>query len=69
MLFNKEQLQIVLLIKKGKTNAQIGDELGYSADCIKKRLSSLYKKLGVKRRAELVGLLFSAPHKPPASSA
>ncbi len=54
MLFNAEQLKIAELVKKGFTNIEIGEELGYSGDCIKKRLSKIYKKLGVKRRVEFV---------------
>ena len=57
MYFNEEQTRIVLLVQKGHTNAEIGDELGYSAECIKKRLRKIYKSLGVKRRVELVRLL------------
>ena len=37
MYFNEEQTRIVLLVQKGHTNAEIGDELGYSAECIKKK--------------------------------
>ncbi len=54
MYFNDEQLKIVLLVQKGHTNAEIGDRLGYSAECIKKRLRKIYKLIGVKRRVELV---------------
>ena len=61
MLFNEEQIQIAKLVQNGFTNIEIGEELGYSADCIKKRLSKLYKKIGVKKRIEFVKWLANNP--------
>lgn len=48
---------IVKLVKQGLTNIEIGVELGYSADSIKKRLSVIYKKFGVRKRIELIDLI------------
>lgn len=59
-LFNKlnqEQKKIVELVITGMTNIEIGVELGYSKDSIKKRLSAIYRKFGVKKRIELINLL------------
>lgn len=61
MIFNEEQIKIAQLVKSGLTNIEIGEELGYSPDCIKKRLSLIYKKLGVKRRVEFVRWLAENP--------
>ena len=57
MFFNEEHLKIALLVQRGRKNIEIGEELGYSAESIKKRLGEIYKKLGVKRRVELVNFL------------
>ncbi len=57
MFFSEEQLKIAMLVQCGKTNIEIGEELGYSAESIKKRLSGIYKKLGIKRRIELAKIL------------
>lgn len=54
---NKEQKKIVELVITGMTNIEIGVELGYSKDSIKKRLSVIYRKFGVKKRIELISLL------------
>ena len=54
---NDEQKDIVKLVKQGLTNIEIGVELGYSADSIKKRLSVIYKKFGVRKRIELIDLI------------
>ena len=57
MFLDNEQIQKALLVQKGHTNAEIGDKLGYSADCIKKRLKKIYNLVGVKRRVEFVKYL------------
>lgn len=57
MRLSKEQKSIATLVEAGYTNTEIGEELGYSSDSIKKQLSIIYKKLGVKRRVEFVGWL------------
>lgn len=54
---NDEQKDIVKLVQQGLTNIEIGVELGYSADSIKKRLSVIYKKFGVRKRIELIDLI------------
>lgn len=54
---NQEQKRIAELVIIGMTNIEIGVELGYSKDSIKKRLSKIYKKFGVKKRIELIRLL------------
>lgn len=61
MRFSEEQKKIALLVGAGCTNTEIGEELGYSADSIKKQLSRIYKKLGVKRRVEFVRWISQNP--------
>ena len=53
---NDEQKDIVKLVKQGLTNIEIGVELGYSADSIKKPLSVIYKKFGVRNRIDSTDL-------------
>ena len=62
MRLSKEQKSIAILVGAGYTNTEIGEELGYSSDSIKKQLSRIYKKLGVKRRVEFVGWLAQNLH-------
>ncbi len=54
MYLTEEQKEIINFVKKGFTNIEIGEELGYSSDTIKKKLRSIYKKFNVKRRIDLV---------------
>lgn len=61
-LTHREQ-QIVDLLRCGCTNKEIANQLGVVEDTVKKHLQSVYRKLGVRRRA-LVAL---RPH-PAASS-
>jgi PAS domain S-box-containing protein len=42
----------------GKTNRQIGEELGLGAKAVEKRLAKLFTKLGVATRTEAVALAF-----------
>ncbi len=46
--------QIVMLVRQGWTNKQIGRELGIVEETVKKHLQHIYDKLGVRRRALLV---------------
>lgn len=57
MVFNEEDRIIAKLVKTGCTNLEIGEELGYSAESIKKRLSKIYRYLGINRRVEFVNWL------------
>ena len=46
----KRQLLVQSMMKQGKTNAQIADELGYSESTIRQDAVSMFIKLGVKNR-------------------
>ena len=48
------QREILILVREGQTNAQIAQELGYSAATIKADLTSLGAMLGAHGRAELL---------------
>lgn len=54
MILTKEEFSIEKLVVKGFTNIEIGEELYYSADAIKKKLTKIYKLFGVKNRIALV---------------
>jgi len=55
-LTNRERL-VQGLMKLGKTNAEIADELGYSESTIRQDAVSMFSKLGVKNRKEAGDLL------------
>ncbi|MFZ4261660.1 response regulator transcription factor [Sphingobacterium sp. HJSM2_6] len=46
-------LEIILLVKKGKTNKEIGEELFISENTVKYHLKSIYDILGIGNRIEL----------------
>ncbi len=46
--------RIIEFILQGYMNSEIADELNLAVVTIKKRISKIYKKLGVKRRGELI---------------
>jgi DNA-binding NarL/FixJ family response regulator len=51
--FTTREQQIVILVRQGMTNKQIGRELGIVEDTVKKHLQHIYDKIGVRRRALL----------------
>jgi len=51
-----QELQIALAVAKGATNREAGIALFLSEKTIETHLSSVYRKLGVRRRAELAAL-------------
>ncbi|MDR1421705.1 MAG: helix-turn-helix transcriptional regulator [Coriobacteriales bacterium] len=54
--FNERELDIVTLLLQGRTLSRIGEELGLSTSGIKYHAHSLYRKLGVRSRDELLSL-------------
>lgn len=48
----ERESEIIRLIAAGLTNPEIGEELGISAETVKKHASSIYGKLGVNNRTE-----------------
>lgn len=51
--FTRREREIVVLIRRGMTNKQIGQELGIVEDTVKKHLQHIYDKIGVRRRSLL----------------
>jgi len=51
--FTAREREIVLLVRQGMTNKQIGHELGIVEDTVKKHLQHIYDKIGVRRRSVL----------------
>ena len=50
----ERESQVEAFIKEGLTNAQIADRLGYSESLIRQETVSIYRKLGVNGRKELL---------------
>ena len=57
MKLHEEQKQIIWCVKRGLTNIEIGEELGYSHNTIKKKLQLIYKLFNVRGRIDLVNEL------------
>jgi len=51
--FTKRQLEIIELVKLGKTNKEIGAELFISENTVKYHLKTIYEVLGIYKRSEL----------------
>lgn len=51
---SKREYEVLALISKGDTNQQIADKLVLSLNTVKTHSSSLYLKLGAKRRTQAV---------------
>lgn len=56
-LLSVRQISILQLIGKGKTNAQIGKELGYATTTIHSECSDIYHLLGVATRSQAYDLV------------
>ncbi len=50
---SERHLEIIHLVKKGKTNKEIGEELFISENTVKYHLKSIYEILGIENRIEL----------------
>lgn len=54
----RREAEVALQICKGISNKEIAMELHISETTVKKHVSNIFDKLGVKRREEIMGLLF-----------
>ncbi len=54
IFLTSRELEIMTLLKTGKSNLQMGKELFISESAVKKILSSIYRKLGAKNRTQAV---------------
>ena len=60
-LTNREA-EIALLVCRGRSNREIGQELFISETTVKKHLSNMFEKTGIKKREELRQAIQKAPH-------
>ena len=51
--FTERQLQIIELVKQGKTNKEIGCQLFISENTVKYHLKIIYQTLGIENRYDL----------------
>ena len=54
MELNEEEKRIVKCSIKGLTNIEIAQELEYCESTVKKRLTRIYKKIGINGRIDLM---------------
>ena len=59
------ELQIAELVARGRTNAEIGNELWITENSVKQALKRMFRKLEVASRAEMVGQLSATRHDSP----
>jgi DNA-binding NarL/FixJ family response regulator len=57
MRVTPQEQRVVLLVERGLTNPEIAELLGVSRHTIRNQVASVFSKLQVSRRAELVYLL------------
>lgn len=53
-----QELRIVNILSYGKSNSEIGEELGIAANTVRKHLEFISEKLNTSRRAGIVGEAF-----------
>lgn len=63
-LSHQEQ-RVVALLTGGKTNKEIGDELGLTEKTVKNYLATIFTKLGISRRAQAAALFTEAGQSSP----
>jgi DNA-binding NarL/FixJ family response regulator len=57
----RQEQRVVHLVERGLTNSEIAEVLGVSRHTIRNQLASVFTKLEVSRRAELVYVLGRVP--------
>lgn len=57
--FSTAERRVVSLVAAGRTNREIATELDVVEQTVKNMLSGVYRKVGVRNRAELVRLAFT----------
>lgn len=53
---SKREMDVLMLVKDGMSNPQIGENLGLSAKTVENHVRSILQKLGAKNRTEAVVL-------------
>ena len=56
----KQEVQVSLGVSRGYSNKEIGTRLHITEQTVKFHLTNIYKKMGIKSRAQLI--VFSLPH-------
>ncbi len=59
-----QEQRVVALLTDGKTNKEIGDELGLTEKTVKNYLATIFDKLGISRRAQAAALYTEARRDP-----
>ncbi len=59
-----QEQRVVALLTDGKTNKEIGDELGLTEKTVKNYLATIFDKLGIARRAQAAALYTEARRDP-----
>jgi two-component system nitrate/nitrite response regulator NarL len=54
-LLSRSELKIALLVARGLSNKEVARELGVTEGTVKTHLYRIFRKLGVKRRYDLIG--------------
>ena len=56
-LLSRREKEVARLAAKGYTNAQIAEELYISTETVKRHMSTIFEKLGIESRKQLIGEL------------
>lgn len=59
-----QEQRVVALLTSGKTNKEIGDELGLTEKTVKNYVATIFDKLGIQRRAQAAALFTEAQRSP-----
>lgn len=62
MLLTLREKEILSILIQGRLDKEIANELGISLDTVKKHNKSIYKKLNVRNRSEVIVLLNTVNH-------
>jgi len=59
-ILSAQERRVLALVAQGKTNKQIGDDLGLSDNTVKNYLCSVFDKLQVRRRSQAAAIYVQA---------
>jgi len=57
---SEQELQVLALVADGASNVEIAEELAMSVSSVKRHVSHIFTKLGVKNRVQVIRLLFDS---------
>jgi DNA-binding NarL/FixJ family response regulator len=61
-LLSRRELEIAVLISKGRTNQQIANNLTLSQKTVETYLARVFKKLGIRSRAQVAAIIGRCHH-------